>query len=286
MIKHIPVLLDEVLKSIPETTSFLVDGTLGHGGHTQAILDKFNQVSVLWIDRDPSIFQTTQEKLQQYGSRFQAIQWSYADIDTLINQKKPDYILLDIWVNMQHYKDTSRGFSIKWDAQLDMRFDPSQWIPASDRIARVSASDLEKCFIDYADFTPPKAKELANAIIRVRTKSRISSTRQLRQVLYDCWLWWPASSVIFQAIRIEINQELEQLKIFLQKIPTLLNPGGRCAIITFHSIEDRIVKNAFKALSETKERNLYSKKAIQPTYQEVQKNKASRSAKLRIIEKV
>jgi len=286
MIKHIPVLLDEVLKSIPETISFLVDGTLGHGGHTKAILDKFNQVSVLWIDRDPFIFQATQEKLQQYGSRFQAIQWSYADMDTLINQKKPDYILLDIWVNMQHYKDTSRGFSINWDAQLDMRFDPSQGIPASDRIARVSASDLEKCFIDYADFTPPKAKELANAIIRVRTKSRISSTRQLRQVLYDCWLWWPASSVIFQAIRIEINQELEQLKIFLQKIPTLLNPGGRCAIITFHSIEDRIVKNAFKAFSETKERNLYSKKAIQPTYQEVQKNKASRSAKLRIIEKL
>lgn len=285
MIKHVPVLLNEVLQSIPQNAHFLVDGTLGHGGHTQAILEKFPQVSVLWIDRDPSIFQATQEKLQTYADRFQAIQWSYADMDTL-QTKKPDYILLDIWVNMQHYKDTSRGFSIKWDAQLDMRFDPSQWISAQQRIARASASDLETCFIDYADFTPPKAKELANAILRARNKSPIVTTRDLVSVLYTCGLWWPASSIIFQSIRIEINQELEQLKIFIQKLPELLNPGGRCAIITFHSIEDRIVKNAFKALSETKERNLYSKKAIQPNYQEVQKNKASRSAKFRIIEKI
>ena len=286
MIKHVPVLLDEVLQSIPQNTHFLVDWTLGHGGHTQAILENFPQVSVLWIDRDPSIFQATQEKLQPYGNRFQAIQWSYADMDILINNKKPDYILLDIWVNMEHYKDTSRGFSIKGDAPLDMRFDPSQGISAQQRIARASASDLETCFIDYADFTPPKAKELANAILRARNKSPIVTTRDLVSVLYTCGLWWPASSIIFQSIRIEVNQELEQLKIFLQKLPNLLNPGGRCAIITFHSIEDRIVKNALKAFSETKERKLYSKKAIQPTYQEVQKNKASRSAKLRIIEKI
>lgn len=286
MIKHIPVLLDEVIKSILETTSFLVDGTLGHGGHTQAILDKFPQISVLWIDRDPLIFQATQEKLTWYAGRFQAKQWSYADMDILTNNKKPDYILLDIWVNMEHYKDTSRGFSIRWDAPLDMRFDPSQGISAQQRIARASASDLETCFIDYADFTPEKAKELAITILRARTKSPIITTRDLVAVLYSCGLWWPASSIIFQAIRIEINQELEQLKIFLQKLSELLNSGGKCAIITFHSIEDRIVKNAFKALSESKERALYSKKAIQPSYQEIQKNKASRSAKLRIIEKV
>jgi len=285
MIKHIPVLLDEVIQSIPQNTHFLVDGTLGHGGHTQAILDKFHQISVLWIDRDPAIFQATQEKLSWYANRFQALQWSYADIDILTNNKKSDYILLDIGVNMEHYKDTSRGFSINWDAPLDMRFDPSQGITAAQRIARASASDLETCFIDYADFTLQKAQELANAIIRARTKSPLTSTRQIRQVLYDCWLWGPASSVIFQAIRIEINQELEQLKIFLQKLPDVLNSGWRCGIITFHSIEDRIVKNHFKELAE-QWRTLYSKKAIQPTYQEVQKNKASRSAKLRVIEKL
>lgn len=285
MIKHIPVLLNEVLQSIPENTHFLVDGTLGHGGHTQAILDKFSQISVLWIDRDPNIFQATQEKLQEYGSRFQALQGSYADIDNLQKQKS-DYILLDIWVNMEHYKDTSRGFSIKGDAVLDMRFDPSKGISAQQWIAKASADDIEKCFIEYADFTPEKAKELATVILRARTKSPIITTRDLVQVLYTCGLWGPASSIIFQAIRIEINQELEQLKIFLKKLPDLLNPGGRCGIITFHSIEDRIVKNAFRSLSETEERILYSKKAIQPTYQEVQKNKASRSAKLRVIEKI
>ncbi|AHB41836.1 S-adenosyl-methyltransferase MraW [candidate division SR1 bacterium RAAC1_SR1_1] len=284
MIKHIPVLLDEVLKSIPETTTFLVDGTLGHGGHTQAILDKFPQISVLGIDRDPNIFSATQEKLAGYANRFQAKQGSYADIDTL-QSKKSDYILLDIGVNMEHYKDTSRGFSIKGEGPLDMRFDPTKGLSAQQRIARVSAADLETCFIDYADFTPEKARELANAILRARTKYPLTTTRQLRQVLYDCGLGDPASSVIFQAIRIQVNQELEQLKIFLQKLPDLLNKGGRCAIITFHSIEDRIVKNAFKEFPEN-QRVLYSKKAIQPTYKEIEKNKASRSAKLRIIEKI
>lgn len=283
MIKHIPVLLEEVLQSIPETTKNLVDGTLGHGGHTQAILDKFPDISVLWIDRDPNIFAATQEKLKKSGNRFQAIQWSYADIDILTNNKKSDYILLDIWVNMEHYKDTSRGFSINWDADLDMRFDPTQWISAKHWIARSSVADLEKCFIEYADFTSEKARELANMIIRARNKSPLTTTRQLRQVLYDCGLWWPASSVIFQAIRIEINKELEQLKIFIQKLPGLLVPGGRCGIITFHSIEDRIVKNSFKELLQ-KGWILYTKKAIQPTYQEIKRNKASRSAKLRIIE--
>lgn len=285
MIKHIPVLLEEVIKSIPESTNFLVDWTLWHGWHTQAILDKFPKISVLWIDRDPSILLATQEKLKEYGNRFQAKQWSYADIDT-IQTNKSEYILLDIWVNMEHYKDTSRGFSINWDAPLDMRFDPSQWISAKQRITRASSADLETCFIDYADFTAEKAQELANAIIRARNKSAISSTRQLRQVLYDCGLWWPASSVIFQAIRIEVNQELEQLKILLQKLPSLLNSKWRCWIITFHSIEDRIVKKAFKSFAESKERVLYTKKAIQANYLEVKKNKASRSAKFRVIEKL
>lgn len=284
MIKHVPVLLQEVLKSIPENTSFLIDWTLGHGGHTQAILDTMPKVSVLWIDRDPLIFAKTQENLSWYKGRFQAIQWSYADMDNYIKEKKPDYILLDIGVNMEHYKDTSRGFSINWDAPLDMRFDPSQGISAAERLKRSSSAQLETCFIDYADFTLQKAQELANAIIRARNKSPLTSTRQLRQVLYDCGLWGPASSIIFQAIRIEINQELEQLKVFLQKLPDLLQSWSRCGIITFHSIEDRMVKNRFKELSQSG-RTLYSKKAIQPTYQEVQKNKASRSAKLRVIEK-
>lgn len=282
MIKHIPVLLNEVLQSISEDTNFLVDGTLGHGGHTQAILDKFPQISVLWIDRDPLIFQATQEKLKEYGNRFQAKQWSYADID-ILQSKKSDYILLDIWVNMEHYKDTSRGFSIKWDAILDMRFDPSKGISAQQWIAKASADDIEKCFIEYADFTPDKARELSTAILRARTKSPIVTTRDLVQVLYTCGLGGPASSIIFQAIRIEVNQELEQLKIFLQKLPDILNTGWKCAIITFHSIEDRIVKNCFKELLQNGW-TLYTKKAIQPTYQEIQKNKASRSAKLRIIQ--
>lgn len=281
MIQHIPVLLNEVISSIPENTSFLVDWTLGHGWHTQAILEKFPNINILWIDRDPAIFQKTNERLSWYANRFQWINWSYADIDTIQN-KKSDYILLDIWVNMEHYKDTSRGFSIKWDAPLDMRFDTNQKLSAKEWIAKSSHKEIEQCFIEYADFTQEKAQELAYAIVSARNKAPILTTRDLMQVLYNCGLWWPASSIIFQAIRIQVNAELEQLKTFLQKLPTLLNPGGRCAIITFHSIEDRIVKNFFKELLQ-KGWILYTKKAIQPSYQEIQRNKASRSAKLRII---
>ncbi len=283
MIQHIPVLLNEVIASIPENAQFLIDGTLGHAGHTEAILQKFPKISVLGIDRDPIILSKTQSKLQKYSNRFQAIQWTYADMDIYSQSKKSDFILLDIWVNMEHYKDSSRGFSINWDFPLDMRFDPTQWIPASQRIAKASIGQLQRCFVEYADFSPKKAEELAITISRAKSKSPISSTRQLREILGSCWLWWPASSVIFQAIRIEVNQELEQLKIFLSKLPSLLKSWARCWIITFHSIEDRIVKNAFKEFSSSLWRELYSKKAIKPTYQEVQKNRASRSAKYRVI---
>jgi len=205
-------------------------------------------------------------------------------MDMLTNNKGSDYILLDIGVNMEHYKDTSRGFSIKGEAPLDMRFDINKGITAKEWIARAKPEDIVRCFVEYADFTEPKAQELANAILRARNKSPLTTTRQLRQVLYDCGLGDPASSIIFQAIRIEVNQELEQLKIFLQKLPELLNSGGKCGIITFHSTEDRIVKNTFKELLQNGW-NLITKKAIQPTYQEIQKNKASRSAKFRIIQK-
>jgi 16S rRNA (cytosine1402-N4)-methyltransferase len=221
---HIPVLLAEVLKSIPLTATYIIDGTLGHGGHTQSILDTFPQTTVTGIDRDPLILAATKERLQSYNNRFQGIQGSYANIESLV-QKKSDYILLDIGVNMQHYKDTSRGFSIKGDAPLDMRFDPSQGKSAQERIAQSSPSDLTNCFVEYADFTQVKAQELATAIIRARSKFPLTSTRQLRQVLYECGLGDPASSVIFQAIRIQVNQELDQLKIFLQKLPNLLNTG-------------------------------------------------------------
>ncbi|HCB51144.1 TPA: 16S rRNA (cytosine(1402)-N(4))-methyltransferase [Patescibacteria group bacterium] len=185
---------------------------------------------------------------------------------------------------MEHYKDTSRGFSIKGEAPLDMRFDINKGITAKEWLTRAKPEDITKCFVEYADFTEPKAQELANAIIRARNKSPLTTTRQLRQVLYDCGLGDPASSIIFQAIRIEVNQELEQLKVFLQKLPDLLASGGKCAIITFHSTEDRMVKNCFKELLQ-KGWNLITKKAIQPTYQEIQRNKASRSAKLRILQK-
>lgn len=209
---------------------------------------------------------------------------SYANIDLVTKQYwKADFILLDLWVNMDHFKVWDRGFSINYDSPLDMRFDQNSQISAHDIINKYSAQQLEQIFIDYADFTPAKSREIADKIIQNRKKSEIKTTFDLKRILWECGLWKSAITVIFQSIRIQTNNEIQNLKIFLENLSEVLSPGWVCSIITFHSIEDRLVKKTFQSLVSTKAFELVNKKAIKPTYQEVKKNRASRSALLRTI---
>ena len=242
------------------------------------------------MDLDPNMLSIAQKNLQALvNPKFQItyINDSYSNIDSVTKQYgKADFILLDLWVNMDHFKVWDRWFSINYDSMLDMRFDQSQPKSAYDIINTYSLPDLQKIFIEYADFTPIKSHELAQKIIQSRQQSPIQTTFDLKKILWECGLGKSAITVIFQSIRIQTNNEISKLKLFLDKLPDILSSWWLCCIITFHSIEDRVVKKAFQQLASTKRFDLVNKKAIKPTYIEVQKNKASRSSLLRIISQI
>ena len=226
------------------------------------------------------------EFTKQRTSQITPIISSYAHIDQIWKQYGPfDFMLLDLGVNMEHFKDSQRGFSIKTDAPLDMRFSQDNSITAKDIVNKYSLEQLSDILISYGDYSPKSAEYLAKGIIQARQKRPIETTQQLTEVLSHLKCNQKKIAIIFQVLRIETNKELEQLEIFLTKFGERLTPWGRCAIITYHSIEDRITKLAFKALAESKSFQLINKKVIQPHYTEIQQNKAARSAKLRIIEK-
>lgn len=199
--------------------------------------------------------------------------------------RKADFILLDLGVNMEHFKDGNRGFSIHEDAPLDMRFDTTTGRTAADILNTGTQEELTHAFITYGDFAPKSAQYFYDHIATRRQEKAFDTTKDLVEFLYSIGVRKHQLPIFFQCLRILTNQELEHLEHFLKDLPDLLTPWGRCAIITFHSIEDRIVKYAFKELEEIGECTHVNKKVIVPHYTETQKNRASRSAKLRIIEK-
>jgi len=287
MITHKAVLVKEVLAHLPASAEIIIDGTLWHGGHSKAIAERYaNQnikINLIGLDIDPHIFQKTSTQLETIQN-ITTIQKSYTQIDEVISPESADFVLIDIGVNLEHFKDATRGFSTKQNGKLDMRFDTGQKLNAHVLINTYSPHQLSEIFQKYGEFHHKKADELAQLIYKTRQTSPIDDTQTLKSIFKECWLWEKASAVIFQAIRIKVNNELGNLELFLQKLPKILKNWWRSAIITFHSLEDRIVKNKFKQLAESW-RKLLHKKAIKPTYQEVQANKASRSATLRVIQK-
>ena len=279
-------MLNEVLESVPTNCKIIVDWTLGHWWHSKAILEKFFSIKkLLGFDLDPNILEDTKDRLKEFWNKIEFIWSSYVNVPKFLWKQKADFILLDLGVNMEHFKDWKRGFSLNYDSQLDMRFDNKNWKSAYDIINNYSEKELTKVFVDYAEFSILKAEEIAKIIVTKRRNKKIESTFELKALLNQVGLWQKASTVIFQAIRIETNKEIDNLKMLLDNLPTILSEWWRCGIITFHSLEDRIVKNYFKDLSKSGLFELVYKKAIPATYQEVLKNRASRSAKYRVIEK-
>jgi len=287
MINHFPVMLNEVLESIPMNCKIVVDWTLGHWWHSRAILEKFPSVKKLFgFDLDPSILEKTKNRLKDLKNKIEFIWSSYVNIPKFLWGQKADFVLLDLWVNMEHFKDWERGFSLNYNSKLDMRFDNKNGKSAYDIINDYSEQELIRIFVDYAEFSIPKAQEIARIMVRERKNKKIETTFELKNLLNQVGLGQKASTVIFQAIRIETNKEIDNLKLMLDQLPNVLSDWWRCGIITFHSLEDRIVKNYFKDLSKSGLFELVYKKAIPASYQEVLKNRASRSAKYRVIEKI
>lgn len=280
-------MLNEVLESIPMNCKIVVDWTLGHWWHSRAILEKFPSVKKLFgFDLDPNILEETKNRLKDLEDKIEFIWSSYVDIPKFLWEQKADFILLDLWVNMEHFKDWERGFSLNYNSKLDMRFNNKNGKSAYDIINDYSEQELTRVFVDYAEFSISKAQEIAMIIIKERKNKKIDTTFELKNLLNQVGLGQKASTVIFQAIRIETNKEIDNLKLMLDQLPNILSNWWRCGIITFHSLEDRIVKNYFKDLSKSGLFELVYKKAIPASYQEVLKNRASRSAKYRVIEKI
>ena len=305
MDKHIPVLLNETIENLNINPSGIyVDMTLGGGGHSEAILDRLVDGELIGFDQDEFAIQQATARLSKY-KHFFAINDNFLNAKTRlldIDIEQVDGIVFDLGVSSFQFDTPERGFSYRFNHLLDMRMDQSQSLTARQVINEYSFNELVKIFIEYGE--EKFSRIIAKKIILEREKKQIETTFDLVEVIKSALpqkvlnkKGHPAKKV-FQALRIEVNNELGILEESLKNAIDILKPGGRMAVITFHSLEDRICKNLFRSLStieipkglaiipdEKPIINLVNKKVIIAEDEELEDNNRSHSAKLRIIEK-
>jgi 16S rRNA (cytosine1402-N4)-methyltransferase len=295
---HIPVLLQETIEGLAvKADGVYVDCTFGGGGHSKALLARLGEKGVLVaFDQDEDV-----RKNLPNDSRVIFVPQNFRHLQRFLRLNKitqVDGILADLGVSSHQFDKAERGFSIRFEAALDMRMDQRQKTTAADILKQFTELQLHKMLEQYGEVT--NAKTLAKTIVQQRVLMPIKTIQQFKQAVESVVKGNPQKyfAQVFQALRIEVNDEMGALKELLQQTPGLLKSGGRVAIITFHSLEDRLVKNFFKtgSFSEEVVDELYggkpesqfkilTKKPILPTDIETRRNKRSRSAKLRLIEK-
>ena len=295
---HIPVLLQETIEGLAiKADGVYVDCTFGGGGHSKALLSRLGEKGVLVaFDQDEDA-----RKNLPNDSRVIFVPQNFRHLQRFLRLNKitqVDGILADLGVSSHQFDKAERGFSIRFEAALDMRMDQRQKTTAADILKQFTELQLHKMLEQYGEVT--NAKTLAKTIVQQRVLMPIKTIQQFKQAVESVVKGNPQKyfAQVFQALRIEVNDEMGALKELLQQTPGLLKSGGRIAIITFHSLEDRVVKNFFKtgSFSEEVVDELYggkpesqfkilTKKPILPTDIETRRNKRSRSAKLRLIEK-
>lgn len=287
--KHIPVLLNEVLQYLkPEKGETYLDLTAGYGGHAQEVLDRTlqDEGSVL-VDRDERAIESLKERFANRSIEILNNDFLSATKLLQSEQRQFDIILADLGVSSPHLDNASRGFSLQKDGPLDMRMDQSQSVTAEQIVNNADEGELVNILSNYGE--EPKARTIARKIIESRP---IMTTSELAAVVSTAWPGYskvhPATRT-FQALRIAVNDELGLLEQTLPRLITLLNPGGRLAIISFHSLEDRVVKQFMKEYAGDRfdvELRLASKKPITADQKELALNPRSRSAKLRVAVKI
>ena len=289
---HIPVLAREVLEWLDPISGMLyVDGTLGLGGHTSLILDQSAPAGrVLGFEWDEQATRLATERLSGFGDRFQLIHGSYAELLARCHQlgvKQVDGILIDLGVSSLQLDSPERGFSFMADAPLDMRMDSRRQVTAEQLVNSLKKDELADIFYNYGE--ERQARRIAKFIVEARLNCPVKTTRQLAEIVRRAI---PAkyhpkkihvATRVFQALRIAVNREFDNLVTLLTEAPGMLAPGARICIITFHSLEDRIVKQAFV---NNQAYRVLTKKPVGPTATEMRKNPRSRSAKLRVAEKM
>lgn len=291
---HQSIFLEEFLSlfQVCNLRSF-IDATLGAGGHSQAILKAHPEIQTwIGIDRDESALELAKARLfpllQGKSAHFLHEDFLSAsqNMANLTGLQGVDGIFLDIGVSSMQLDRAERGFSFRQDGPLDMRMDSSQSLSAYDLVNRSNAKELERIFRDYGE--EPRYRKAAQMIIQARQKRKLTRTSDLTSALDGLWQGshkHPATR-IFQALRIAVNSELEQLEKSLPLWMDHLNPGGRLGVISFHSLEDRIVKICMKERAKQPGWKLVFDKPLEASAKEIRKNPRSRSAKLRFIEKL
>ncbi len=292
---HLSICVEEILDFLqikPGQTG--LDATLGYGGHTLEMLKCLDGKGLLYgIDVDPIELPRTKERLEDLGYGPEILnlqQLNFAQIDELFDQSGPlDFVLADLGVSSMQIDNPERGFSFKIHGPLDLRLNPEEGDSIVDRLKQMTAKEMEGMLVENAD--EPYAKEISRAIVsNIKRNVDISTTTQLREIIEETLTPLPNISEndikkscqrCFQALRIDINDEFEVLDVFLAKLPDILAKGGRVAILTFHSGEDRRVKKSFKRLLSKGIYEEISPKPIRPSAKERNANGRSRSAKLR-----
>lgn len=307
--KHVSVLLDETIAGLnikPDGT--YVDGTLGGGGHAYEVLKRLSPKGrLIGIDQDGEALQAAGERLKEFEDKVTLVRDNYCEIERVLkdlNIEKVDGIVLDIGVSSYQLDNLERGFSYKSDAPLDMRMDTRQVLTAADVVNTYSENELFKIIKDYGE--DKFAKNIAKHIVLARKDKPFETTKELSEVIkraipmkVQAKGGHPAKKT-FQAVRIEVNRELTVLKESIDKMIEHLNPGGRICIITFHSLEDRIVKMKFRenenpctcppdfpvcVCGKKSKGKVVTRKPIIPSDEEIKVNKRAKSSKLRIFER-
>ena len=304
---HIPVLYYETLDNLViNPDGIYIDCTLGGGSHSEGILEKLsNKGLLISIDQDSTAVEYSKKRLEKFGSKWKVFKGNFENIDTITYMAgidKVDGILMDIGVSSKQLDDPERGFSYRYDVKLDMRMNIEQKISAYDVVNTYSEEQLSKIIFEYGE--ERHARKIAKLIVEERKSSPIEKTSDLIALIKRAYperaSKHPAKKT-FQAIRIEVNRELEVLENAMSKATELLKVSGRLAIITFHSLEDRIVKNKFKDLATAckcpkdipicmcggvKKFEIITKKPIIPIDDELKNNNRAHSSKLRILERI
>ncbi len=306
--RHKSVLLEETIQGLQiKPNGIYLDGTLGGGGHSSRILAQLAGGKLIGIDQDEEALEAAGRRLAEYGNAAVLIRDNYCNAARVVRElgiDGVDGIVLDLGVSSWQLDNAERGFSYKYDTPLDMRMDRRQSLSAKEIVNGYSEAELTRILKEYGE--EPFARNIARRIVAARADGPIETTGELNELIKAAI---PAkmrangghpSKRTFQAIRIECNHELDVLKNSLDDLIGLLNPGGRFCIITFHSLEDRIVKNAFRrhenpctcppefpvcVCGKKPDGKVITKKPILPSAEEAEENSRSKSAKLRIFEK-
>ena len=305
---HISVLLKEAVESLNlKDNSIVVDATLGYAGHSSEILKRIKKGALFAFDQDSEAIKYSTDRLNSIGTNFTIIKSNFVYLKEKLNDlgiTKVDAVLFDLGVSSVQLDEASRGFSYHNDAKLDMRMDLDQELSAYEVVNNYSKEDLVRIFTEYGE--SKFARNIAKKIVEYRENKKIETTLELVEIIKSSVPMkfridkHPAKQ-IFQAIRIEVNKELDVIEPAINDALSMLNIGGRVAVITFHSLEDRIVKKLFKEKCEIDPKlkgmpnipdqylpdyKLVNNKAILPTEEELKNNNRAHSAKLRVIERI